>query len=317
MVDGENDDAVIDARRRSECDKPSWRAVAHHAPEQSKQGMSRRQDKVDRMASSEAEVPELTAPRFAGWWAALVYASATMLLAYPALGGLFLINARSDQYLAGYAFRDFAAESLRAGHGFPQWNPYIQGGLPYIAAMHGDIFYPTFLLRWLLPTDVAMTWEFVIHLFLCGLFTYFFLRAWRFGFWPALVGGLAYMLGGSVAGFASPGHDGKLFVSALMPLGLLLLTRGVRDVRRWAWGALALVVGLAFLSPHPQLFQYFLILAGSYTLYLAIATHAGIGRLPRPVAIRRIGVALAAVVIGILIGAVQFRRPSETTVCTR
>ena len=44
--------------------------------------------------------------------------------------------------------------------------------------MHGDIFYPTFLLRMVLPTDVAMTWGFIVHLFLAGLFTFGFLRAY-------------------------------------------------------------------------------------------------------------------------------------------
>ena len=71
--------------------------------------------------------------------------------------GAFLVNELSDQYIVGYAFREFAAQSLRAGEGFPLWNPYQFGGMPYVAAMHGDVFYPTFLLRMLLPTDVAMT----------------------------------------------------------------------------------------------------------------------------------------------------------------
>ncbi|MEP7002255.1 MAG: hypothetical protein ABI969_17330, partial [bacterium] len=124
------------------------------------------------------------APRFALGWAALSYALATMALAYPALSGLFLVNARSDQYIAGFAFRDFAVQSLRAGQGIPQWNPYMFGGLPYIAAMHGDIFYPTQLLRLLIGTDVGMTWGFIIHTFLAGLFTYGFLRAWGLGFFP-------------------------------------------------------------------------------------------------------------------------------------
>src|SRR4051812_10277629 len=151
----------------------------------------------------------MPAPPRATVWASLVYAIATLLLSYPALGGAFLLNLRSDQYKAGYAFREFAAERLRSGRGFPQWNPFIEGGLPYIAAMHGDIFYPTFLLRMIMPTDLAMTWEFPIHVFLCGLFTYLFLRSWRFGFYGALIGGLAYMLGGSVAGLGSPGQDWK------------------------------------------------------------------------------------------------------------
>jgi hypothetical protein len=249
---------------------------------------------------------DLATPAHPRTLAAAIYVVATMLLAYPALAGKFLINARSDQYLAGYAFRDFAAQSLKSGHGFPQWNPFIQGGMPYIAAMHGDIFYPTFLLRWILPTDVAMTWEFIIHLFLCGFFTFLFLRAWRFGFWPSLIGGLAYMLGGSIAGYASPGHDGKLFVGALTPLGLLLVTHAVGHGRKWAWGAFAFTVGMTFITPHPQLFQYFLILCGCYALYVAFANIPGRGVLARDVAIRRLVFALGCVVIGILIGAVQY-----------
>ncbi len=245
-------------------------------------------------------------PSFGVAWASLVYAVATMLLGYPALTGQFLINPRSDQYLAGYAFRDFGAQSLRAGLGFPQWNPYLQGGLPYNGAMHGDIFYPTFLLRMIMPTDAAMTWEFVIHLFLAGLFTFLFLRAWRFSFYAALVGGLAYMLGGSIAGYASPGHDGKLFVSALLPAALHLLTLGMRDGRRWAWGLLALVIGLGVLSPHPQLLQYLLLTVGVFALYLAFGGHDRGTKLPTSVAIKRLALAAGSVALGALIGAIQF-----------
>jgi hypothetical protein len=256
---------------------------------------------ADKVASD--DLPDPTRPTL---WASAVYAVATMLLAYPALGGRILFNVHSDQYLLGYAFRDFAAQSLRAGNGFPQWNPYVQGGLPYVGAMHGDIFYPTFLLRMIMPTAVAMTWEFAIHLFLAGLFTFLFLRAWRLGFYAALIGGLAYMLSGSIAGFASPGHDGKLFVSALMPLALHLLTRGIRDGRHWAWGAFAIVIGLATLSPHPQLLQYLLLTSGCFALYLAVATHDAAGRLATVVAVKRLALAAGGVAVGLLIGAIQF-----------
>ena len=246
------------------------------------------------------------APRAALAWAAIVYAVATLLLAYPALWGDFLVWPRSDQYIAGYAFREFAAESLKAGNGFPQWNPYLFGGMPYIAAMHGDIFYPTFLLRMIMPTDQAMSWGFAIHLFLAGLFTFGFLRACGLGFYAALVGGLAYMLSGPIAGYASPGHDGKLFVSALLPASLWMLVRGVRDGRAWAWGVLALVVGLAVLSPHPQLLQYMLLASGAFALFLAFAEHDGHDKLPRPIAFRRLGLALGSVTLGGLMGAVQY-----------
>ncbi len=72
----------------------------------------------------------LPAPRFATAWAALVYFVASMTLAYPAIAGRILLNPVSDQFKAGYAFREFAAQSLRSGHGFPLWNPVSRGRSP-------------------------------------------------------------------------------------------------------------------------------------------------------------------------------------------
>jgi len=247
----------------------------------------------------------LPAPRFAFGWASLVYALCTVSLAYPALVGKFLVNPHSDQYIAGYAFREFAASTLRAAGHFPLWNPYLFGGMPYIAAMHGDIFYPTFLLRMVMPTDVAMTWGFIIHLFLSGLFTFGFLRALGYSFYGSLVGGIAYMMSGQIASYVSPGHDGKLFVSALFPLALWILYRGIRAGKNWSWGAFALIIGLCILSPHPQLLQYTLLACGAYALFLAFSTLDGVS-LPRASAIKRLAAALAAVVVGLAIGAVQY-----------
>jgi uncharacterized membrane protein len=267
--------------------------------------MAKPREKQRTSLASAGTPAALSAPRFAFGWAALVYALGTLSLAYPALAGKFLVNPRSDQYIAGYAFREFAASTLRATGHFPLWNPYLFGGLPYIAAMHGDIFYPTFLLRMVLPTDVAMTWGFIIHIFLSGLLTYGFLRALGYGFYGSLIGGIAYMMSGQIASSVSPGHDGKLFVSALFPLALWMLYRGIRQGRSWSWGAFALIIGLCVLSPHPQLLQYTLLTSGAYALFLAFAAVDGVS-LPRAIAIRRLAVALGSVIVGLAIGAVQY-----------
>jgi hypothetical protein len=267
--------------------------------------MAQPRDKSRQVIDSAKTPAALPAPRFAFGWASLVYAVCTLSLAYPALAGRFLVNSHSDQYIAGYAFREFAASTLRATGQFPLWNPYLFGGMPYIAAMHGDIFYPTFLLRMVMPTDVAMTWGFIIHVFLSGLFTFGFLRTIGYSFYGSLIGGIAYMMSGQIASYVSPGHDGKLFVSALFPLALWMLYRGIRGGKSWSWGAFALIVGLCVLSPHPQLLQYTLLASGAYALFLAFATLDGV-KLPRVVAIRRLGAALAAVVVGLAVGAVQY-----------
>ena len=247
-----------------------------------------------------------------------VLALAVLALAYPALGGASLLNPNSDQYIAGYAFREFAAQSLREGNGFPLWNPYLFGGMPYVAAMHGDIFYPTFLLRLVMPTDAAMTWGMILHVWLAGCFTWLFLRrAVGLGFFPSLVGALAYSIGGNVGGLVSPGHDGKIFVSALLPLTLLLIHRCMHGGSRWAWGALIVAVMLAVLTPHPQLLQYLLLVAGAYAVFLAFASPgaapaatsaSSAATLPatrRTSMLRLLGTG-ACVALGMLGGAVQF-----------
>ncbi len=249
-------------------------------------------------------------PRQAWLLALLTCIAGTMLLAYPALSGQFLVNIYSDQYIAGYSFREFGAQVLRATGGFALWNPYLFGGMPYVGAMHGDIFYPTAWMRMVMPTDVAMTWGMILHYMLGGFATYVFLRALGLRFFGALVGAMAYMLSGWNGSYVSPGHDGKIFVGAMLPLAMLCVLRAVRDGRKWAWGALSIVVGLAMLSPHPQLTQYLLMGTGAFGLFVAFGID---GKPDRATAIRRLGLALGAVGLGLAISAIQYLPVMEFT----
>ena len=157
--------------------------------------------------------------RFPVLTAAALYAAAVALVFWPAWTGQFLINPMSDMR-NGYPFRLFAAQYWHGFGGFPQWNPYIFGGFPFVGAIGGDVFYPTFLLRLVLPVDVAITLGFMIHVALAGLFTFLFLRTLKLEWGAAFVGGAAYTLTGQVVSLVSPGLDCKLFVCALLPLAL-------------------------------------------------------------------------------------------------
>jgi hypothetical protein len=194
----------------------------------------------------------------------------SLLLLYPLAQGQMLFGGgRSDMFIAGYAFRKFGAETFLSTGQIPQWNPYLFGGLPYIGAMHGDIFYPTAWLRWILPVDIAITWGMVIHFVLAGWLLYRFAVALGCSFGAALIGGVAYELTGIVASQMSPGHDGKLFVSALAPLAFWTLLVAIRGRRTWAYGAFAVEVALIVLGHYHM--AYFLLLAlGLWALYLAL-----------------------------------------------
>ena len=209
--------------------------------------------------------------RFPVLSAAIVYVLVVAIAFWPFWTGHFLINPMSDMR-NGYPFRLFAAEYLRQFGGFPQWNPYIFGGMPFIGAIGGDVFYPTFLLRLVLPVDAGITMGFMLHIVLAGLFTFLFLRALQLEWGAAFVGGAAYMFTGQVVSLVSPGHDGKLFVSALLPLAMLFLYRAVvrNDWRHYMYfGA---TVGLCLLSPHFQMTYYLLMAAGFFWAFLVFAS---------------------------------------------
>ncbi len=224
------------------------------------------------------------------------------ILSLPMLTGQFLAGPWSDQYATGYAFRAWLAEQWRATGHVPLWNPEIFGGLPFVAAQHGDIFYPTAWLRLVLPTATAMNLGFLVHYVLAGFFTYLLLRRLTVSWTGGVVGGVAYQLTGVVGTLVSPGHDGKLYVSALLPLALLALVLAIRERRFEGYALLALAVGLSLLSPHYQMVYYLLIAAGVFALYLTFGEQEE--RTTRQ-KVQGLSLAAAAVVVGFGIAMIQ------------
>jgi hypothetical protein len=249
---------------------------------------------------SPPDVKDTFQPRWPRLAATAVFLLAALTVCAPMLAGRFLLG--DDQVNVGYGFRAFGAEYFHQNSAIPQWNPYQFGGMPHIAAMHGDIFYPTAWLRLVLPIDTAINLGWLVHFVLAGLFMYLFLRALRLGWTAAVSGGVAYELSGILASLASPGHDGKLYVSALAPLAFFALVRAIRDRRSWGYGLLALVVGLGLLSPHYQMTYYLLVALGLWTLYLVLfdSERPADMRWPIPLVL-----AALAVILGVGISGVQ------------
>jgi len=232
--------------------------------------------------------------------ASLVFVLAALTVCAPMLTGKFLLG--NDQMHVGYGFREWGAQMFQQHGSIPHWNPLQFGGLPYVGAMHGDIFYPTAWLRWLLPIDSAMNLGIALHIVMAGLSMYLLLRALRLGWTAAVVGGVSYELTGILISMANPGHDGKLYVSALAPFAFLALLRAIRDQKLWGYGVFALVTGLALLSPHYQMSYYLLVASGMWTIYLVFfdGERPSTVRWPVPLALAGL-----AVLLGLGISALQ------------
>ena len=82
-----------------------------------------------------------------------------------------------------YQLRQFGVTEIQSGRGFPLWNPYVFGGLPYLAILPGPVFYPTTFLYLLMPLYRAIGWTFVLHTMLAGGAAYAAARSLRLDRW--------------------------------------------------------------------------------------------------------------------------------------
>ncbi|MFQ5453474.1 MAG: hypothetical protein ACE5D6_04735 [Candidatus Zixiibacteriota bacterium] len=214
----------------------------------------------------------------------------------------------SDTIQAGVFFRAFLVDYFLEHGSIPQWNPYIFGGMPYVEAFHGDIFYPLSLLKYFGSIYRMLGWILFIHIFLAGLFMYFTARQLRLSKVASLLSGISYMFASYLISLVSPGHDGKIFVTTLFPLVILFLDRAFISERLFKtffnFSLLGLIIGVIILSPHPQMSYFTLWVVAFYSLFRIIVFYIkskSISKLIRP------GVLTAyAVVIGLLLSAIQF-----------
>ena len=201
------------------------------------------------------------------WITFLVFAGITL--------ALFREFVFSDQMLLGqdtlslgYMARAFFADALRTT-GFPLWNPIILGGTPFLESLAGgDSLHPISVgLFFLMETYRALGWKLVIHVFLAGVGMYGWLRAIRVSRGAALVGGLGFLLAPYMVTLAFPGHDGKIFVTAMTPF-LFWTMEWFLARRGWLpLAAMAGVIALVILSTHFQM-AYFLF--GAAGIYMAV-----------------------------------------------
>lgn len=168
-----------------------------------------------------------------------------------------------------YPWRHFAHETVRQGI-VPLWNPYQFCGTPFVANSQSAVFYPGNLLFYLIPTVWAFGASSLLHLTLCGWFTYLLLRRLGAGEAGALLSGCAFAFSAwEVQWLQLPTF---LATSCWIPLLLRqihVLSAAPPDKNRFpSICALGSVIGLMLLGGHLQIAFYGLLAGTLFALSL-------------------------------------------------
>ncbi|HUV29943.1 MAG TPA: hypothetical protein VMY05_02465 [Acidobacteriota bacterium] len=225
----------------------------------------------------------------------------------------FIISDRmlfgNDILSYGIFHRTLLRDYFVAHGGIPPWNPYILCGLPFVDAIHGGALYPLTIIDFCGNMFRMIGYNFILHYFLAGVFTYLAARQLRLSKLGAAMAGLSYALAPCLISWVAAGHDGKLYSAAFFPLVVLFLDRLFERRRILDAAMLGLVYGIIILTPHLQMAYYVLWFIVIYSVYKLV----GLYLRSRSIRASAAGTALvvAAVALGLCVSAVQFL-PSYT-----
>jgi len=121
-----------------------------------------------------------------------------------------------DIHRAYYFFREFFNHWISKGV-FPWWNPYLFGGMPFIADPIVNIWYPVNWIFFVLPLNLAYSWHVAFHLILAGLGMFFLVKSVTANRAASWASGLLFMLSGFFMARTWNGHVDVIAAAAWMP----------------------------------------------------------------------------------------------------
>ncbi len=172
----------------------------------------------------------------------------------------------------------------------PLWNPYTYCGIPFIAQIQPAVFYPLDIIFYILSLPIAMnicTW---FHIFLSGVFTYFFAKELGISRFGALISGIIFSFNGYQFAHLIGGHTPILRTLPWIPAILCCLERSI--LRKSLFYALigGILLAIQIFAGFPQITFYTLIAVVFYSMCRGF---------------KNIGFSSVIIGIGLLAGAIQ------------
>lgn len=196
-----------------------------------------------------------------------------------------------DIYAGTLPARDLLFTQLRNGH-FPLWSPSVFCGTPCFGGFQTGLLYPPSILYLLLPAAQAMNWEFILHLFLGGLFMYLWLGRQSLHRHACLAGALMFMFSAPFYLRLYAGHVAPHSTITWIPLVFLAID-GLVASPRLGWMLLATgAAAMELLGGYPQVLFYTALIAVPYALI-------ALRRSPRPFKALILMAAASALALGL------------------
>jgi len=123
----------------------------------------------------------------------------------------------------------------------PLWDPYLNGGQPYLADLNNMALYPTNLLYVVLPPLFALNLDIVFHILLCAVAVYCLARSLGLSPVASLVAGAMYGFCGYTLSLANLLN--RLAAMPYLPLILLAFQRYL-SLKKSKWFVCAVILGV-------------------------------------------------------------------------
>jgi hypothetical protein len=209
-----------------------------------------------------------------------------------------------DVFGLGLAHHRLIFEHFLHTHSLPGWNPYPMGGVPFVEAISGAVFYPLSIIDYLGYIPRMIGFNFILHFLLSGVFMYLAARQLKLSPPASLIAGVAYGFSPLMISWVAPGHDGKIYCATFFPLLVLFVDRLLNDGRIRDALLAGAVLGIMIVTPHLQMVMYALAFVAVFTVY-RLTERVFVTRSPEGV-FRRALLLAAAVAVGLGLSAVQW-----------
>ena len=221
-----------------------------------------------------------------------------------------------DLVLENFQWKNFIVDSLRAKE-IPLWNPYLFGGVPFLAAGQSSALYPFNILFYILPIDRAFGYFVALQMALAAITMFAFMRVLGLSRFASIISAITYAFSGFF--IVSTAFPMVISAAAWLPAILAcveLVVRAKNSARQVLFTLLgAIFLGIQFLAGHIEISIYILIITAFYTAWRILTS---IHLAPFPLSrrnlsgeggwglgVRSLSLIATMTLLGITLGAVQ------------